>query len=80
MECKRVRLLDKPAMKAITEGCQTAADVDVKNLIFITNCNMVSALRKIPEMITTVKKTSPAIWRALIMMMRKIRERKRNGD
>ena len=77
VECKRVRLLDKPAMKAITEGCQTAADVDVKNLIFITNCNMVSALRKIPEMITTVKKTSPAIWRVLIMMMRKIRERKK---
>ena len=34
VECKRVRLLDKPAMKAITEGCQTAADVDVKKSDF----------------------------------------------
>lgn len=34
VEGKRHRLLDKPAMKAITEGCQTAADVDVKKSDF----------------------------------------------
>ena len=34
VEGKRHRLLDKPAMKAITDGCQTAADVDVKKSDF----------------------------------------------
>lgn len=34
VEGKRHRLLDKPAMKAITDGCHTAADVDVKKSDF----------------------------------------------
>ena len=34
VEGKRHRLLDKPAMKAITNGCHTAADVDVKKSDF----------------------------------------------
>ncbi|HIS24170.1 MAG TPA: hypothetical protein IAD01_02065 [Candidatus Faeciplasma gallinarum] len=34
VEGKRRRLLDKPAMKAITDGCSTAADVDVKKSDF----------------------------------------------
>lgn len=34
VEGKRHRLLDKPAMKAITDGCSTAADVDVKKSDF----------------------------------------------
>lgn len=34
VEGKRCRLLDKPAMKAITDGCKTAADVDVKKSDF----------------------------------------------
>lgn len=34
VEGKRNRQLDKPAMKAITNGCQTAADVDVKKSDF----------------------------------------------
>lgn len=34
VEGKRYRLLDKPAMKAITDGCHTAADVDVKKADF----------------------------------------------
>ena len=34
LEGKRHRLLDKPAMKAITDGCHTAADVDVKKSDF----------------------------------------------
>ena len=34
VEGKRRHLLDKPAMKAITDGCKTAADVDVKKSDF----------------------------------------------
>ena len=34
VEGKRRLLLDKPAMKAITDGCSTAADVDVKKSDF----------------------------------------------
>lgn len=34
VEGKRRRLLDKPAMKAITDGCSTTADVDVKKSDF----------------------------------------------
>lgn len=34
VEGKKHRLLDKPAMKAITDGCYTAADVDVKKSDF----------------------------------------------
>ncbi len=34
VEGKRNRLLDKPAMKAITDGCLTSADVDVKKSDF----------------------------------------------
>ena len=34
VEGKRHRLLDKPAMKAITDGCHTAADVDIKKSDF----------------------------------------------
>ena len=34
VEGRRHRLLDKPAMKAITDGCQTAADIDVKKSDF----------------------------------------------
>lgn len=34
VEEKRYRLLDKPAMKAITDGCSTPADVDVKKSDF----------------------------------------------
>lgn len=34
VEGKRHRLLDKPAMKAITDGCHTAADVNVKKSDF----------------------------------------------
>lgn len=34
VEGKRHRLIDKPAMKAITNGCQTAADVDVRKSDF----------------------------------------------
>lgn len=34
VEGKRRYLLDKPAMKAITDGCSTAADVDVKKADF----------------------------------------------
>lgn len=34
VEGKRPRLLDKSAMKAITDGCHTAADVDVKKSDF----------------------------------------------
>ena len=34
VESKRHLLLDKPAMKAITDGCHTAADVDVKKSDF----------------------------------------------
>lgn len=34
VEGKRYRLLDKPAMKAITNGCNTSADVDIKKSDF----------------------------------------------
>ena len=34
VEGKRHRLIDKPAMKAITDGCYTVADVDVKKSDF----------------------------------------------
>lgn len=34
VEGRRYRLLDKPAMKAITDGCSTSADVDVKKSDF----------------------------------------------
>lgn len=34
VEGKRHRLLDKPAMKAITDGCHTATDIDVKKSDF----------------------------------------------
>lgn len=34
VEGKRHSLLDKPAMKAITDGCSTAADIDVKKSDF----------------------------------------------
>lgn len=34
VEGTRHRLLDKPAMKAITDGCRTAADVDIKKSDF----------------------------------------------
>ncbi len=34
VEGRRHRLLDKPAMKAITDGCHTVADVDVKKSDF----------------------------------------------
>ena len=34
VEGKRNRLLDKPAMKAITNGCHTSADVDIKKSDF----------------------------------------------
>lgn len=34
VEGRRTRLIDKSAMKAITEGCKTAADVDVKKSDF----------------------------------------------
>lgn len=34
VEGRRTRLIDKAAMKAITEGCKTAADVDVKKSDF----------------------------------------------
>ena len=37
VEGKRHRLLDKPAMKAITDECRTAADVDVKKSDFYHN-------------------------------------------
>lgn len=61
VEGRRRRLLDKPAMKKITDGCKTAADVDVKNLIFTTKSGILLASWKIPQVIIIVRNILLAI-------------------
>ena len=49
VEGKRHRLLDKPAMKAITDGCHTAADVDVKKSDFFHKLQYAFGITEDPQ-------------------------------
>lgn len=49
VEGKRYHLLDKPAMKAITDGCHTAADVDVKKSDFYYKLQYVFGITEDPQ-------------------------------
>ena len=77
VEGKRPRLRDKPAMKAITDGCSTSSDVAVKQS-FIINCSIAMALRKIPMVAIMKRHYSQPILNVLNMkMMGLIRTRKK---